>query len=149
MFQLILSKKNSQTTCPTISCLNCLTTLFFSYKNLVYKNIEAQITLKFKNVIVISLVAISISFRGSNQNYKKFLQEKKTTTICKRDLFPLSFFMSMYLQPQYADIVYLRSSVSGNLRLRLRVKVMLIFGLRTVFGNLISAYLCIFVHFSL
>ena len=43
-------------------------TLFFSYKNHVYKNVEAQITLKIKNVVVISLVAISISFRGSNQN---------------------------------------------------------------------------------
>ena len=41
---------------------------FFSYKNHVYKNVEAQISLKFKNVVVISLVAISISFRGSNKN---------------------------------------------------------------------------------
>ena len=40
---------------------------FFSYKNHVYKNIEAQITLKFKNAVIL-LVAISISFRGSNQN---------------------------------------------------------------------------------
>ena len=46
----------------------CLNTLFFSYKNHVYKNVEAQITLKFKNVVVILLVAISISFWGSNQN---------------------------------------------------------------------------------
>ena len=35
---------------------------FFLYKNHVYKNVEAQITLKFKNVVVILLVAISISF---------------------------------------------------------------------------------------
>ena len=41
---------------------------FFSYKNHVYKNVEAQITLKFKNVVLILLVAISISFWGSNQN---------------------------------------------------------------------------------
>ena len=39
---------------------------FFSYKNHVYKNVEAQITLEFKIVVIISLVAISISFRGSN-----------------------------------------------------------------------------------
>ena len=39
--------------------------MFFSYKNHVYKNVEAEITLKFKNVVVILLVAISISFRGS------------------------------------------------------------------------------------
>ena len=37
-------------------------TLLFSYKNHVYKNVEAQITLKFKNVVVILIVAISISF---------------------------------------------------------------------------------------
>ena len=40
----------------------------FFYKNHVYKNVEAQITLKLKNIVVISLVAISISFRGLNQN---------------------------------------------------------------------------------
>ena len=34
----------------------------FFYKNHVYKNVEAQIYLKFKNVVVILLVAISISF---------------------------------------------------------------------------------------
>ena len=50
--------------CPII----LTSTLFFSYKNHVYKNVEAQITLKFKNIVVILLVAISISFRGSNQN---------------------------------------------------------------------------------
>ena len=38
------------------------TALFFSYKNHVYENVEAQITLKFKNIVVISLVAIYISF---------------------------------------------------------------------------------------
>ena len=35
---------------------------FFSYKNHVYKNVEAQIAPKIKNVVVILLVAISISF---------------------------------------------------------------------------------------
>ena len=30
---------------------------FSSYKNLVYKNVEAQICLKFKNIVVILLVA--------------------------------------------------------------------------------------------
>ena len=35
-------------------------TLFF-YKNHTYKNVEAQITPKIKNIVVILLVAISIS----------------------------------------------------------------------------------------
>ena len=39
----------------------CLGPTLFSYKNHVYKNVEAQITLKFKNVVVILLVAIPIS----------------------------------------------------------------------------------------
>ena len=34
----------------------------YFYKNHVNKNVEAQIILKFKNVVVILLVAISISF---------------------------------------------------------------------------------------
>ena len=39
----------------------------FSYKNLLYKNVETQICLKFQNNIVILLVAISISFPDSNE----------------------------------------------------------------------------------
>ena len=40
-------------------------TSLFSYKNHVYKNVEAQICLKFKNIVVILLVAISISLERS------------------------------------------------------------------------------------
>ena len=36
---------------------------FFFYKNLVYKNIKASNRLKIKNIVVILLVAISISFK--------------------------------------------------------------------------------------
>ena len=39
-------------------------TLFFFYKNLVYKNIKASKCPKIKNVVVVLLVAISISFEG-------------------------------------------------------------------------------------
>ena len=39
-------------------------TLLFSYKNLVYKNIKALNCSKIKNIAVILLVAISISFEG-------------------------------------------------------------------------------------
>ena len=41
-------------------------TLFF-YKNHAYKNVEAQITPKNKNIVVILLVAISISFPASDE----------------------------------------------------------------------------------
>ena len=40
---------------------------FFIYKNHVYKNVEAQICLKFKNIVVILLVAISFSFPASDE----------------------------------------------------------------------------------
>ena len=46
-------------------------TLFF-YKNHAYKNVEAQITPKIKNIVVILLVAISISFPASDE-IKTFL----------------------------------------------------------------------------
>ena len=39
-------------------------TLFFFYKNLVHKNVKALKCPKIKNVVVILLVAISISFEG-------------------------------------------------------------------------------------
>ena len=39
-------------------------TLFISYKNLVHKNIKASKYSKIKNIIVILLVAISISFEN-------------------------------------------------------------------------------------
>ena len=41
-------------------------TLFF-YKNHAYKNVEAQITPNIKNIVVILLVAISISFPASDE----------------------------------------------------------------------------------
>ena len=44
-----------------------LTTRFFVIKNHAYKNVEAQICLKFKNIVVILLVAISISFPASDE----------------------------------------------------------------------------------
>ena len=40
---------------------------FFVYKNHVYKNIEAQISLQIKNIRFISLEAISISLPASNE----------------------------------------------------------------------------------
>ena len=43
-----------------------ITRLFVS-KNHAYKNVEAQICLKFKNIVVILLVAISISFPASDE----------------------------------------------------------------------------------
>ena len=42
-------------------------TLFCFYNNHVYKNVEAQICLKFKNIVVILLVAIAISFPASDE----------------------------------------------------------------------------------
>ena len=35
---------------------------FFFYKNHAYKNVDAQITQKIKNIVVVLLVAISISY---------------------------------------------------------------------------------------
>ena len=55
-------------------------TLFFSYKNHVYKNVEAQITLKFKNVVVILLVAISL-FPRLKSKLDVLMRKKKCTTI--------------------------------------------------------------------
>ena len=40
---------------------------FYFYKNQVYKNIEAWNRSKNKNIVVIFLVAISISFEGFGQ----------------------------------------------------------------------------------
>ena len=42
-------------------------TRFFVSKNHAYKNVEAQICLKFKNIVVILLVAISISFPAADE----------------------------------------------------------------------------------
>ena len=42
-------------------------TLFIFYKNLVYKNIKAWNRSKIKNIVVILLVAISVSFEGFDQ----------------------------------------------------------------------------------
>ena len=42
-------------------------TRFFVSKNHAYKNVEAQICLKFKNIVAILLVAISISFPASDE----------------------------------------------------------------------------------
>ena len=42
-------------------------TPFFFYKNHAYKNVEAQITPKIKNIVVILLLAISISFPASDE----------------------------------------------------------------------------------
>ena len=41
-------------------------------KNPVSKNVEAQIWPYFGNIVVISLLAISISFPASNEIYRKF-----------------------------------------------------------------------------
>ena len=49
-------------------------TLLF-YKNLVYKNIQAWNRSKIKNIVVILLVAISISFEGFGQKMT-FLKNK-------------------------------------------------------------------------
>ena len=48
---------------------------FFSFKNHIYKNGEAQNTPKFENVVVISLVVISISFSGSDLFYWSLLKK--------------------------------------------------------------------------
>ena len=42
-------------------------TRFCVSKNHAYKNVEAPIYLKFKNIVVILLVAISISFPASDE----------------------------------------------------------------------------------
>ena len=42
-------------------------TRFFLYKNHVYKNVEAQICPFFKNIVVILLVVISISFEPQDK----------------------------------------------------------------------------------
>ena len=42
-------------------------TRFIFYQNHVYKNVEAQIPLKLKNIVVILLVAISISFEPQGE----------------------------------------------------------------------------------
>ena len=42
-------------------------TPFLFYKKHAYKNVEAQITPKIKNIVVILLVAISISFPASDE----------------------------------------------------------------------------------
>ena len=41
--------------------INWQTATLFFYKNHVYNSVEAQICLKFKNIVVILLVAISFS----------------------------------------------------------------------------------------
>ena len=50
-----------------LNSIESLEYTFYFYKNHVYKNVEAQIFLKFKNIVVILLVAISISFPASNE----------------------------------------------------------------------------------
>ena len=54
---------------PTLirGCVSIWSTPFFVYKNHAYKNVEAQITPKVKNIVVIFLVAISISFPASDE----------------------------------------------------------------------------------
>ena len=52
------------------------TTLFFFYKNLVYKNIKASKCPKIKNVVVILLVAISISFEGFEKKWRSYKNKK-------------------------------------------------------------------------
>ena len=42
-------------------------TRFFVSKNHAYKNVEAQIWLKFKKIVLNLLIAISISFPGSDE----------------------------------------------------------------------------------
>ena len=48
--------------CWLVSNLYLINFFFLIRTMFIYKNVEAQITLKFKNVVVILLVAISISF---------------------------------------------------------------------------------------
>ena len=54
-------------------------TLFIIYKNLVYKNIKAWNHSKIKIIVIILLVAISISFHGFSQKMT-FLQKIKSVT---------------------------------------------------------------------
>ena len=60
-----------------------MNTPFFFYKNHAYKNVEAQITPKTKNIVVILLVAISIS----SQPQMKFRRSYKKTSSYTRILF--------------------------------------------------------------
>ena len=60
----LLSQEACKYACPCIWVY--LYTLFF-YLNHDYKNVEAQITPKIKNIVVILLVAISISFPASDE----------------------------------------------------------------------------------
>ena len=58
------AEKNTTVIVTSRSGFRTKGTLFFFYKNLVYKNIKASKCSKIKNVVVILLVAISISFEG-------------------------------------------------------------------------------------
>ena len=47
----------------------------FFYKNHVYKNVEAQIFLKFKNIVVILLVSLSLS--QPQMRFRRSYKQKK------------------------------------------------------------------------
>ena len=49
---------------------------FFFYKNHVYKNVEAQIGLKFKNIVVILLVA-SLSLSQPQMRFRRSYEKKR------------------------------------------------------------------------
>ena len=59
-----MSVESIKTDTPFLAVEN---TRFFVSKNHAYKNVEAQICLKFKNIVVILLVAIFISFPASDE----------------------------------------------------------------------------------
>ena len=60
-------------------------TLFFLYKNLVYRNIKASKCPKIKNIVVILLVAIFISFEGFSQKNDVLIKDKKCTILAERN----------------------------------------------------------------
>ena len=55
------------TMCTAAAATTITATVIFASKNHAYENVEAQICLKFKNIVVIILVAISISFPASDE----------------------------------------------------------------------------------
>ena len=67
---MALTKKTAAaaaTTTTTTRTLEKYNNTPFFYKNHAYKNVEAQITQKIKNIVGFLLVAISISFPASDE----------------------------------------------------------------------------------
>ena len=70
-------------------------TLFIFYKNLVYKNIKPWNRSKIKNIVVILLVAISISFEGFRKKWRSDKNKKciDIVAIIFKTLRPMQYHM--------------------------------------------------------